>query len=82
MKHNTIWDKLSADIYMKKKIDSKTVYYKKFLNTKIKSSSIEVADFYDINIPQVDCIHTYLAVTILDSILKKDENYCTLVLLK
>ena len=34
-KHNTIWDKISDDI--KKEFDSKPVYNKEFLKTKIKS---------------------------------------------
>ena len=41
-KYNTIWNKVSADI--KKELDSKPVYTKEFLRTKIKS---QVIDFYD-----------------------------------
>ena len=43
-KYSTIWDKVSADI--KKAFDSKPVYNKKFLKTKIKSHGDEVTDFY------------------------------------
>ena len=43
-KYNTIWDKVSANI---KKIDSKPVYNKEFLKTKIKSHGDEVTDLYN-----------------------------------
>ena len=43
-KYNTIWNKVSADI--KKELDSKPVYDKEFLKTKIKSHGDEVIDFY------------------------------------
>ena len=42
-KFNTIWDKVSAD--MKSEFDSKSVYNKIFLKTKVKSHSDEVTDF-------------------------------------
>ena len=51
-KYNTIWDKVGADI--KKEFDSKPVYNKNFLKTKIKSYGDEVTDFYDKEIPKVD----------------------------
>ena len=79
-KYNTIGDKVSADI--KKEFDSKTVYNKEFLKTKIKSHGDEVTDFYDKKIPKVDSSHTCLAVISLDSALKKDENYYLQVFLK
>ena len=44
-KYNTIWDKVSADI--KKEFDSKPVYNKEYLKTKVKSYGDEVTDFYD-----------------------------------
>ena len=44
-KYNIIWDKVSADI--KKEFDSKRVYHKKFLKTKIKSHGDKDTDFYD-----------------------------------
>ena len=46
-KCNTAWDKVRADI--KKEFDSKPVYNKTFLKTKIKSHGDEVADFDDKN---------------------------------
>ena len=42
-KYNTIWDKVSADI--KIEFDSKSVYNKELLKTKIKSHGDEVTDF-------------------------------------
>ena len=44
---------------------------KKTLNTKIKSHSDEVTDFYDKEIPKVDSNLTCLAVISLDSASKK-----------
>ena len=65
-KYNTIWDKVSADI--KKEFDSKLIYNKNFLKTKIKSLGDEVTDFYDKEIPKLDSIHTCLAA------IKKEES--------
>ena len=59
-KHNTIRDKVSADI--KKEFDSGPVCNKEFLKTKIKSHGNKVTDIYDKNIPKVDSNHTCLAV--------------------
>ena len=44
-KYNTILDKVSGGI--KKEFDSKLVYNKLCLKTKIKSHGDEVTDFYD-----------------------------------
>ena len=52
------------------------------MKTKIKSDDNEVADFYDKKIPNVDSNHTCLAVTSLDTALRKDENYYPQVFLK
>ena len=71
--HNAVWGKVSAD--SKKEFDSKPVYNKEFLKTKIKSHGGEVTDFYDKKIPKVDSSHTCLAVISVDSAFKKDENY-------
>ena len=43
-KQNTIWDKVSTDI---NEINSKPVYIKSFLKTKIKSHSDKFTDNYD-----------------------------------
>ena len=79
-KCNTIWDKVSAGI--KKQFDSKLVYNKKFLKTKIKSYGNEATDFHDKEIPKVDSNHTCLPIISLDSALNKDENYYPQVFLK
>ena len=79
---DTTWDKVSADIKKKKEFDSKPVYNKEFLKTKIKSHGDEVTDFCDKKIPMVDSNHTCLGVVSLDSALKKDEIYFPQVLLK
>ena len=79
-KYNTIWDEVSADI--KKEFDSKPVYNRIYLKTKIKSQADEVTDLYDKKNLKVDYNHTCLAVIGLDSALKKDENYYPQVLLK
>ena len=78
-KCNTTQDKVYADI---KKIDSKPVYNKNCLKTKIKSRGDEVTDFYVKIIPKLDSNHTCLAVISLDSALKKDENYYPQVFIK
>ena len=45
------------------------------MKTNIKCHGDEVIDFYDKKIPKLDFNHTCLAVIILDSALKKDDNY-------
>ena len=79
-KYNTIWDKVSADI--KKQFDSKPVYNREFLKTKIKSHGDEIRDFYDKEIPKADFSNTCLAVINLDTALNKDHNYYPQVFLK
>ena len=76
-KYNITWAKVSADI--KKEFGG---FNKEFLKTKIKSHGDEVTDFYNKGIQQVDSNHTCLAVTSLDSVLKKDDNYYPQVFLK
>ena len=51
------------------------------MKTKIKSHD-EVTGFYDKAIPKVYSNHTCLAVIVLNSVLKKDENYYPQVFLK
>ena len=77
-KYDTIWYKVSADI--KKKIDSKSVYNKTFLKTKIKSYSDEVTDIHDNEMPGSNL--TCLAVIMIDSAFKNDENYYPQVFFK
>ena len=70
----------SANI--KKGFDSKPVYNKKNLKTKIKPHGDEVTDFYDKKIPKLDFNHTCLAVSSLDSAIEKDDNYYSQMFLK
>ena len=79
-KYNSIWNKVSADI--KKEFDTRSVYNKKVLITKLKSHVDVVTDFYNKEILKVDSNHTCLAVISLNSDLKKDENYYLQVFLK
>ena len=72
-KYNTIWDKFNANI--KVELDNEPVYNKNFLKTKIKSFGDEVIDFYNKEIAKVDSNYACLAVTNLDSALKKGKNY-------
>ena len=73
-KYNKICDKISADT--KKESDSKPVYDKKFLRTKIKSYKDEATDFHNKEMPKVDSNHACLAVITIDSVFKKDEKRC------
>ena len=79
-KYNTIWDKVSADI--KNKFDSKLVYNKSLLKTKIQFYCDEATSFKDKEIPKVDSYYNCLVVISLNSALKKDENYYQQVFLK
>ena len=79
-KYNTIWDKVSTDI--KKKIDSKSVYNKTFLKTKIKSSGDEATDFRVKETAKVGSDCTCLVVITIDSAFKKDKKYYLQVLSK
>ena len=54
-KYETIWNKLGADI--KEEFDSKPVYKKKFLKTKIKSYGDEATDFHIKEIPNASYLY-------------------------
>ena len=69
-------------LILKEEFDSEPVYNKKSWKSKIKYHGDKVTDFYDKEIPKVDSNHTCLAVIILDSALKKDDNYYPKVFLK
>ena len=79
-KHNTIWDKVSAD--NKNGFNNKPLCNKSFLKTKIKSNDDDVTDFHHKEIRLVDSNHTCLALISLDAALKKDDNYYLQVFLK
>ena len=72
-KYNTICNKVSTDT--KKGFDSKPVCNKKCLKTKIKSSNDETTYFHNKEMPKARSNYICLAVTKVDSTLKKDENY-------
>ena len=67
-KYNIIWDKVSSDI--KREFDSRPVYNKNVLKTKMKSHNDEITGFYDQEIPKVESNYNYLAVISLDCALK------------
>ena len=79
-KYNDIWNEFSSRI--EKEFDSKPVYNNKFVKTKIKSYGDETTDFHDKETPKVGSNYTYLAVTWIDFVLKKDKNYYPQVFLK
>ena len=56
---------------MKKESDSKFIYKKSFLKTKIKSYGDESTDFYDKEIIKLGSNYTCLAVILIDFVLKK-----------
>ena len=78
--YNNIWNKVSNSI--KKELDWKAIYNKKFLKTKIRSYGDEARDFHDKEATKVGSKYTCLAVISLDSFLKRDENYYPQVFLK
>ena len=69
-------------LILKEEFDSEPVYNKKSWKSKIKYHGDKVTDFYDKETPKVDSNHTCLAVIILDSARKKDDNYYPKVFLK
>ena len=56
-KYNAIWDKGSADI--RKEFDSKPVFNRNFLKTKIKCHDDKVSDLNNKKILKVDSNHTF-----------------------
>ena len=79
---NIILFRIKSALLLKKKFDSKPVYDKTFLRTKIKSYVDEATDFHDKEIPKAASNHTCLAVITIDSVLKKEGNYFLQVFLK
>ena len=80
MNFNVSWNKVSNSI--KKEVDCKPIYNKKFLKTKITSYSDEATDFDDEEMPKVGSNYICLAVMLIDFVLKKEKNYYLEVLLK
>ena len=63
-----------ALILKKGKLNNDLYTIKKLLKTKTKSYCYECTDFCDKEVPKVDPNYTCLAVILLDSIIKRDEN--------
>ena len=66
----------------KKEFDTKPVYNKEFLKTKIKSHGDKLAYFHDKKNPKMDSNHSCLVIISIDLAVQKDENHYPLVLLK
>ena len=70
--YNFTWDKVSAEI--KQEFDSKPVYNKWFLKTKVKSYGDEATYFHNKEFLKVGCTHKCLALITIDTAIKKNEN--------
>ena len=79
-RYNDIWNDVSNSV--EKEFDSKLIYNKRYLKTKIKSYGDEATDFHDIEIPKVVSNYACVAVISIDFILNKYESYYPQVLLK
>ena len=76
-KYNTICNKVSTDI--KKGFNSKPVYNKKCLKTKIKSNNDETTDFHNKKMPKARSNYICLAVIKVDSTLERWKSLSTRV---
>ena len=59
---------------MKKEFESRPIYIKTFMKTKIKASDNEATDYHHKEILKVGSSYTCLAVILIDFILKKRET--------
>ena len=57
--------------------DSKLVYDKVFLKTRIKSYSDKAAHFHNKEMPKVGSNHIYLAKITINTVFKKDKKRCS-----
>ena len=57
--------------------DSKLVYDKVFLKTRIKSYSDKAAHFRNKEMPKVGSNHIYLAKITINTVFKKDKKRCS-----
>ena len=69
---NDLFGKNKVGACIKKEFDSELVYKNFVLKTKIKS--YEAIDFQNKELPKASSNHIYLAVIVIDSALKKEEN--------
>ena len=65
--YSGIWNKVRI---IKKELDCRPIYNKKFLKTKIRSYGSKVTDYHDKEIPKVGSNYICLAVILLDFVLK------------
>ena len=80
-KYNEIWKKVSSII--KKEFDSKPIYNKKYIKTKIKSCYGKInTNFQNNKIPKVSFQCICLSVILIDSVCEKGKNYYSLVFLE
>ena len=57
--------------------DSKLVYDKVFLKTRIKSYSDKATHFHNKEMPKVGSNHIYLAKITINTVFKKDKKRCS-----
>ena len=68
---------------MKKEFDSKLVYNKKYLKTKIKSCNGKInTNFHNDKIPKEDSVCIFLSLISIDSIYRTDNKYYPQVFLE
>ena len=73
IKKYNIWNKLGTII--KKEFDSNPFSKKMFLKTKIKSYGDEATHFYEKKIYRIGSNYNFLAVILIDFVLKENEDY-------
>ena len=78
-KYNDICNKVSNR--MKNELDCESIYNKNFLKTKIRSNG-EAIGFHTIKIPEAVFDYICWLMILINSVLKKDENYYPQVFLK
>ena len=72
-KYNDIWNKVSNSI--KIELDCKPIYNREFLKTKIRSYGDEATVFHARKVPEAGPNYIHWSVVLIDSVLKKAENY-------
>ena len=80
LKNDDICNKVNNSI--KKEVDCKPIYNIKFLKTKIRSYVDKTTDFCSRKIPEIGSNYIHWSVLVINSVLKKDENYYPQVFLK
>ena len=80
LKNDDICNKVNNSI--KKEVDCKPIYNIKFLKTKIRSYVDKTTDFCSRKKPETGSNYIHWSVLVINSVLKKDENYYPQVFLK